>query len=231
MLTTLQSLGYVEHGDQSQGYSPSLKMVELAGKILQKVTPIEAAKPFMIQLADQTQETVNLGILDGIDVICVDKVESKHHLRMEQPTGTRAKAYETAMGKAVLAFLDEEERFRLLHEHTITRSTAHSLGSIVAIEKDLEGARGRGYSFDNEESIVGVRCVGAPIFDHTSRVIGALSVAGPAVRMGDKQMARFGRLVGKTAEAISRQLGYDGTARRSSDKSASRGGETMREKL
>jgi DNA-binding IclR family transcriptional regulator len=205
MLRALQSLGYVRRSP-TRGYSLSLRIVELGGKILQKLAPVQAARPFMVRLAAETGETVNLGVLEGVDIICVEKVESEHHLRLEQPIGTRVTAYHAAMGKAVLAFLPPEELRRILHVYPIIGSTPNSHLTVSAIDEDLASVRSRGYATDMEESIIGVRCVGAPIFDWTGGLRAGVSVAGPAVRMTDEQMACFGGLVAEAARAITRQL-------------------------
>jgi DNA-binding IclR family transcriptional regulator len=207
ILVTLESLGYVQQDPRSLAYSASFKLFELGRNMIQNVEIVRLARPTLVELAAETGETVNLGVLDGVDIVCVDKVESKYHLRLDQPIGSRARAYQTAMGKAVLAWLPSEERARLLVGHRVVTSTPKSLGSVAAIEKALETVRRKGYATDNEEYMLGVRCVGAPIFDQTSSAIAGLSIAGPTVRMTQRLMRHFESLVVDRTTAISRQLG------------------------
>lgn len=207
MLLTLESLGYVEQNPENLHYMASIKFFELGCQVAQKLNFIEIAQPFMVKLSEETGETINLGILDGIDIVCVDKVESKHHLKLDQPIGFRYKAYCTAFGKAVLAFLPEEERGRLFSEHTITPCTSKSLQTVSEIEEDLQGARKQGYTVDNEEGISGVCCVGAPIFDHDLKVVAGISIAGPTLRIKEENIEHLAKLVKETAALISRGSG------------------------
>lgn len=207
MLLTLESLGYVQQNPQSLGYMASIKIFELGGKVIQNLNFSEIAKPLLIKLSEKTGETINLGILDGTDAICIDKVESKQHLKLDQPIGYRAKAYHTAMGKAILAYLSEEKRAGLFAKHIVDTGTSKSLKTISAIEEDLKRVREQGYAVDKEEYMLGVRCVGAPIFDHTSKVVAGLSIAGPASRINKKKIESLAKLVIETAALISNELG------------------------
>ena len=207
LLLTLESLGYVQQNPKTLGYMASIKIFELGGKVAQNLDFIDIAKPLMITLSEKTGETINLGILDGTDVVCVGKVESKQHLKLDQPIGSRAKAYHTGMGKAILAYLSEEERRQLFTKHTISLGTSKSLKSLNAVEEDLQRVRERGYAVDDEEYMIGVRCVGAPIFDHNSQGVAGLSIAGPASRMSEKSIESLAKLVTETAALISSRLG------------------------
>lgn len=207
MLLTLESLGYVQQNPQSLGYMASIKIFELGGKVAQNLNLIQIAKPFMIMLSEKTGETINLGILDDADVICVDKVESKQHLKLDQPIGYRAKAYHTAMGKAILAYLSEEEKAGLFANHIVTLGTSKTLKTVNVIKGNLKRVREQGYAVDNEEYIIGVRCVGAPIFDHNSKVVAGLSIAGPSLRIKEENIESLAKLATGTAGLISNGLG------------------------
>ncbi|MCK4354681.1 MAG: IclR family transcriptional regulator [Dehalococcoidia bacterium] len=207
MLLTLESLGYVQQNPKSLGYMASIKIFDLGGKVVQNLNFIEIARPLMIGLSEKSGETINLGVLDGLDIICIDKIESKYHLKLDQPIGSRAKAYDTAMGKAILAYLSEEERARLFSKYSISPSASKSLKTVSAIEEDLQTVREQGYSVDDEEYIIGVRCVGAPIFDHNSKVVAGLSIAGPALRIKERNIGPLAKLVRETAAFISNRLG------------------------
>ena len=207
MLLTLESLGYVEQNPASLGYMATIKILELGGKVVQNLKFIEIAKPLMIKLSEETGETINLGIVDGLDVIFIDKVESNQYLKLDQPIGFRAKAYHTAIGKAVVAYLSEDERTRLFSKHTISPGTSKSLKTLSAIEEDLQRVREQGYAVDNEEYIIGARCVGAPIFNHNSKVVAGLSIAGPSLRIKEDNIEFLAKLATKAAALISNGLG------------------------
>jgi len=207
MLLTLESLGYVEQNPENLRYMASIKFFELGYKVVQKLNFIEIAQPFMVKLSEKTGETINLGILDGIDIVCVNKVESKHHLKLDQPVGFRHKAYCTAYGKALLAFLSKEVRERLFSEYTISPCTPKSLKTVSDIEENLQRVREQGYAVDNEEGVSGVRCVGAPIFDHDLKVVAGISIAGPTLRIKEENTEHLAKLVKETAALISHGLG------------------------
>ncbi len=207
MLLTLESLGYVQQNPQSLGYRASIKVFELGGKVVQNLNLIQIAKPLMIKLSEKTGETINLGILDDTDVICVDKVESNQHLKLDQPIGYRAKAYHTGMGKVILAYLSEEERARLFAKHIVATGISKSPKPVSAIEEDLKRVREQGYAVDNEEYILGVRCVGAPIFGYNRKVVAGLSIAGPALRIKEENIEYLAKVVTEAAAFISNGLG------------------------
>ncbi|HUU80734.1 MAG TPA: IclR family transcriptional regulator [Acidobacteriota bacterium] len=207
LLLTLASAGYVEQDPETLTYSVSMKLVELGWKVRENTHVVEIAHPYMVKLSEKTGETVNLGILDGLEVICLDKVTSKQILRQDQPIGTRSRAHCTAFGKALLAFLPEEERDQLIKGGSIKPCTVKSMSAPKALYKELELIRERGYSVDDEEFCEGIRCVGALIFDHRGEAIAGLSVAGPTVRINKENINKLAKLVMETAGFISKKLG------------------------
>lgn len=207
LLLTLASAGYVEQDTETLTYSVSMKLVELGWRVRENTHVVEIAHPYMVELSEKTGETVNLGILDGLEVICLDKVISKQILRQDQPIGTRSRAHCTAFGKALLAFLPEEGRAQFIGADSIEPCTVKSISSRKALYKELELIRERGYSVDDEEFCEGIRCVGAPIFDYRGKVVAGLSVAGPTVRINKDNINKLGKLVMETAGFISKKLG------------------------
>jgi DNA-binding IclR family transcriptional regulator len=206
ILVTLENLGYAKQNPLSQSWRGTIKFFEVGSKLVSS-SFVEIAKPSMIELANKTGETINLGVLDGIHVVCLHKVESKQHLKLDLQIGNRQIAYCTSYGKALLAFIPAEERSRLLSENPIVTLTKASLRTSAAIEQDLEEVRKRGYAIDNEEGSEGVCCVGAPIFDKNKTVIAGLSIAGPSLRIKPR-LDEFGKLVRETADSISKAITF-----------------------
>ena len=206
MLLTLSSLGYVKQNPKNAFYSASIKVFELGSEVLKRFNFTELAHPFLVELSEKCGETINLGILDGVDMIYVDKIDSKHHLRFDEPVGFRTKAYYSAFGKSCLAFLSKEERAWLFSQHAIIPCTPKSLKTVDAIEKSLQRVREQGYAVDNEEVIVGVRCVGAPLFDQNGQVIAGISIAGPTSRIKKTNIPHLANLVMEAAASISKVL-------------------------
>jgi DNA-binding IclR family transcriptional regulator len=212
ILLTLQTLNYVRQNPQNHKYFASIKFFELGRRIIEKSTFIEVASSHMIKLSESTGETVNLGVLDAIDIVCINKAVSAQALRLDQPIGSRVKAYCTSFGKAVLAFLPEKERKRLFSEQTISPCTTKSLRSVTAIERELRKIQEQGYAVDIEEAVSGISCVGAPIFDYTGKVLAGISIAGPTTRIKKVNIPHLAKLVVETAFSISKELGARGSS-------------------
>lgn len=208
ILLSLEEMGYVEQNPQNRSYGATIRLFEVGSKVIRTLDFVEVAYPFMLELSNITGESINLGVLDGLDVICLRKAESKHYLRLDQPLGHREKAYFTAFGKAILAHLPYDERSKLFSGHIITPRTSKSLRTVAEVEEDLKMVKIRGHSIDKGEAVEGVSCVGAPIFGRDSKVLAALSIAGPTSRV-EKNLEYFGKLVAETAAYISGNLGFN----------------------
>ncbi len=167
------------------------------------------AHPFMEKLNDATGETVHLATLEGGEVIYIDKVEAKHTVRMYSRIGTMAPLHCAAVAKAILAFLPERDREKILRERNFDKRTTHSLTTREALEANLAEARGRGYVLDAEENEPGIHCVGMPLFDGARNVAGSMSVSAPMSRISRDTLMSFVPLLEENAQSISRQLGWE----------------------
>lgn len=182
ILATLESRGFLDRGLDG-GYRMARKLFDL-----QQRAPIEqilnrVAQPKMEELAKSCRETVNLGILDGGEVVVINTVESPQSIRMSSKVGNRRSIHTTAIGKVLLAALPEKEMLRLVRVKGLPRLTPYSIVSRVALVAELERVRSRGYAIDNQENELDGRCVGAPILGPDGRVAAALSISGPVFRM------------------------------------------------
>jgi IclR family acetate operon transcriptional repressor len=204
-LQTLAHCGFVTHNRQEDMYQLGARLFELGQLAGQQLRIRDVALPVMATLRDRFNETVNLGILDGYDVVYVEMVESHHTLRMQATLGSRDPAFSTALGKAMLAFLDEPARHLPTRLMPRTVFTLHTRASVL---QSLETVRQQGYALDDQENEDGARCVGAPIFEYPGRVAAAISVSAPASRLGRDQVATVAQAVREAAAAISRQLGH-----------------------
>jgi IclR family acetate operon transcriptional repressor len=204
-LQTLAQCGFVKHDHQADMYHLGARLFELGQLAGQQLRIRDIALPIMAGLRDRFNETVNLGILDGYDVVYVEMVESHHSLRMQATLGSRDPAYSTALGKAILAFMDEPTRHLPLRLTPRTVFTLHTRASVL---QALAQTRQQGYAVDDQENEDGARCVGAPIFEYPGRVTAAISVSAPASRLGREQVSEVAAAVREAAIAISHQLGH-----------------------
>ncbi len=208
-LGTLQELGLAERKGNDRYYLGT-KVIELAGAYLLKSDLRNDSQAALDELAEMTGETVHLAVPSGTEVVYIAKVESKHALSMFSHIGARLPMHCTALGKAILAFSGAEELHKVLTK-SMARRTPHSITSVEALQKELAVIRSQGFAIDNEENELGIRCVGAPIFDYTMRPIGALSVSAPHERMDRERCYSLGPLVQQAAQKVSRRKGFTGT--------------------
>jgi len=207
LLLTLISIRYVEQNPQNSNYRISRMFVELGLRVMEHYDFVHVSRPFMLGLAEKTGETVNLGVLDGLEIVCLDQVSSKHSLRQDQPLGSRVLSYCTSFGKSILAYLSEDELDHLFRDRPLQTLTTKSLRTYEDLKRELKLIRTRGYAVDDEEAVAGVRCVGAAIFNHHAKPVAGLSLAGPAIRITKNRIKELGPLLKDTAKAISERLG------------------------
>ena len=209
-LAHLESEGYLFRDDLGS-YLVGPKLVRLGAGATYQATLRKISRPVLQHLWKVTNETVNLGILDGQDVYYVDVVQSAHPFRMASPVGSWRPVYCTAMGKALTAYLPEDEREHVLCSIHFERCTPHTLTRLPQFRKELEKVRQCGYALDDEEATLGARCVSAPILHDGGKVAAAISVAGPTTRIARDKIPAFAGEVVAAARAISARLGASGS--------------------
>lgn len=182
--------------------------LSLSKKLLDSIDLPELARPYMRELGDVTNETVYLSTLQDAEILYIAKVESTQSIRTSCIIGTRNNLYSTSMGKAVLAFLPAAEQARLVENIELKPLTPHTIIHREALVEELACIRKRGFAIDDEENEAGVRCVGAPIFDRTGRVIAAISVSAPAYRFSIQRVEEVSSMVRDVTSKISARLGY-----------------------
>jgi DNA-binding IclR family transcriptional regulator len=153
-----------------------------------------------------TGETAQACMLDGLEVVYVDEIDSPHPLRLNTHVGMRLPANSTAVGKAILAFLPDQERRRLIGWGLPAR-TSRTITDPVQLLNVLAEVRDLGYAVDDEEDMAGVRCVAAPVFDMRHVVVGSIGIAGPAARLSLADMPHKAKVVTDTARRVSARLG------------------------
>jgi len=209
-ITTLRDLGYVRK-NQHNNYEATFKMLEMGMKQADKFEIRRMAKPAMRDLAAEFDETVNLGVLDNGQVVYLDKVESRELLRMDSGVGTACNPCATALGKAMLAFLPEDEKAALLNGGCLEPITSNTITDPVRLEKELAKIKRQGYAVDNEELAMDLYCVGAPIFDFNGYPAYAMSLSGPTRRM--KNLKDIPQRLLEATRLLSKQLGFRGGLR------------------
>jgi DNA-binding IclR family transcriptional regulator len=208
LLMVLERHRLVDKNPETGRYRLGLKLFELGSKAVGALDLQERVRPHMQRLQRETGETVNFAILDKGEVLYLHKIDSQSYLRIAANVGDRCPAYSTALGKAILASLPEEEAERVLGSMKLQARTPTTLSSMAALKEELRTTRNRGYAIDDEENMEGVRCVAAAVLDHRGNPVAAISVAGPAIRVTKNSIPELALTVMATVGAISAELGF-----------------------
>jgi DNA-binding IclR family transcriptional regulator len=207
LATTLVEYDILEQNRETGKYRLGLALFELGTLVRRKMDAASASHNEITALAESTGETVQLALLDHLSVLYIRIRESKQAVRMSSSLGSRAPAHCTSVGKALLAHQPPELVAQVV-ENGLKRYTVNTITDPAALMDELASIRARGYAVDDEEIEVGLRCVAAPIRDHSGHVVAAISVAAPVQRMTKKNIQSTVPGVVAAAEAISRRLGY-----------------------
>jgi DNA-binding IclR family transcriptional regulator len=203
LLRTLQSFDLVQQDRERRAYRLGPRALEMGLAFSQSSEVLAQARPVLRRVAQATGETVKLGILSNDQVLIVAAVESTHQLHTRGDTGTRWPLHSTSLGKAILSALPPDECERVLRSRGMQQFTSRTLTSLARLGKELETTRARGYATDCEENEPGVCCVSAPLVDSLRGSVGAISVSGPRVRLGDERLADFAAQVIAAAQSLS----------------------------
>lgn len=164
--------------------------------------------PYLRELNQQTRETIHLTVRHGLTAVYVEKLESPEPLRIHSRIGASVPLYCTAVGKVMLAYMTEDEQQRTFPQLPLQRLTRNSVGSLQELTAELNRVRKNGYACDLEEHEAHIRCIAAPIWDHTGSVQSSLSITAPSVRMPISRLRQLAPLVQAAGTQISLELGY-----------------------
>lgn len=192
-------------------YRLGLRLFELGSRAIDGLDLRGRARPYLNRLQETFGETVFFCILDEGQVFYMEKVESQRSVRTACTVGSRAPAYCTAVGKAMLAELPDAEVSGIVRRWGLKPITANTITSLAALKAELRAVRERGYAIDDEEKEEGLRCVGAAVHAHSGKLVAAMSISGPAFRMTKERIPEVGRALLQAASDLSADLGYQAT--------------------
>lgn len=209
-LRTLVSREYITFDEKSNNYVMGPKVMSLGFTVLSSMDLRDVASPYLEKLAGESNQNVNLGILDGVDVVYIERIKKWQILDTNVHVGSRFESYRTAIGRAILAFLSEEKfssvLSRSLKDAAVKRYIGEKGKNLMRI---LETVRKKGYAVNDEEFIKGLRAIAAPIFNSYSEVEGAINlpVFTQMVNRHDL-IERYVPMLLGTAEKISSARGF-----------------------
>ncbi|HEX5412178.1 MAG TPA: IclR family transcriptional regulator [Terriglobia bacterium] len=210
ILMNLETNRYVERIGADGRYRLGPRLFELGTKALATLDLRDEVQPCLERLVARTGETSHFGVFRDGEVTSLFNVQTKRSLGSASTVGRRVPVYCTSLGKAILAFRSKDEVEEVVRRCRFSANTQHTITDPMSLLAELNRIRKRGYAIDDEEFEIGLRCIGAPVKNHLGEVIGAISIAGPAVRVSKRRVPELARHVVEVAEELSTRLGNRG---------------------
>lgn len=207
LLSTLQQEGFVRFDGERTLWFVGVKAFTVGNSFLRARDLVQVARPYMRGLMEQCDETVNLAVEDGGQIIYLAQIECRQMMRALASPGARVPMHSSAVGKVLLAFMSPTVQRPLLDRMKLERFTPNTITGRERFLKTLANIRAAGYGLDDEEHAVGLRCVAAPIFNEAREAIAGVSLSGPAARVTDRRFRELAEMVQRTARVITREFG------------------------
>ena len=217
LLRALVDFGYLLQDGDARTYALAPKLFRLTGRTWTKEQLAEIAMPFLDDLSHRTGEGTSLAVLRDRVVTIVAKREPEGPVRVVQEVGAIRPIYCTAVGKALAAWLSEPELDSIIRRTVFTPLTPQTITTPAAFRRELARIRATGSAFDNEEHILGIRCLATPVRDHSGEVRASLCVVGPKNRMPQRRLPEIRDELAAAAADLSARLGH-GSAERTNDR-------------
>lgn len=211
LLSTLADEGVLEQDPETSRYRLGLSVFDLAAAMPKQRTLHEAVLVSMTELRSRTGETVQVAVLDGRDVVYVERLDSPSTVEVFTQVGRRNSAHRTSTGKALLAHIPSNHRDRLLKGWVLEPKTEHTITDLSVLREELLRVKTRGYAENRHESELGIISIAAPIRDSSGYAVAALSIAGSGERI-DANRSMYVEAVVVLARTVSVQMGWSGAA-------------------
>ena len=204
LLATLEGRRFLTRDKNTGTYRLGFQFIEMAALVDMDLQRLSF--PYMQRLSASCGETVDLAVLDGTSVIYLQVIESRQRVKIAVAVGQRLPAYCTASGKALLAFLPEEQVHQILREEFL-RYTERTPASPTAVQEALRATRAQGFAISEQEYENDINAVAAPVLSNTQYPIAAVAVAGPSYRLTHDRMLDLGKTLRGITEAVAREVG------------------------
>lgn len=206
LLLTFERCGYIQRDDASGRYRLGLRLFRIVNSALPAPTIRDQAAAVLRELMESTRLTVHMAVLDDDEIVLIAKFAPPGLPTAPTWVGKRMEFHCTALGKALVAYLEESELEHLIRDHGMLRHNDNTISSVRRLRQDLEQVRCRGYSLDDEEEEIGSRCVGAPVLDASGRARAAISVVGTVDEIDGESLPRLVATVKEAASVIAGRL-------------------------
>jgi IclR family pca regulon transcriptional regulator len=212
-VATLAGLGYLRQDAPTRKYRLGPRVLDLGFSAINSMELREVAAPYLQQLSDETGYTVNMAILDDLDIVYVERCRSaragQREIDLNLHVGSRLPGYCTSLGKVLLAYLPADTRAGALARIEFARRGPNTIVSRSALENELKRVRRNGFAINNEELAYGLRSIAAPIFAHDGAALAAINLAVHRTMISVEDLVeRLSARLRRAADEISAQLGY-----------------------
>ncbi len=207
-LVNLEASGFLNY-DSASGYQLGIACLTIGQAALGQLDVRRLSLPHLQELNRQTREAIHLTVRHELTAVYVEKIDSPEPLRIHSRIGKAVPLHSSAVGKVLLAYLENADQEKILAQLDFRRFTPNTIGNIQDLRAHLQRVRRTGYATDVEENEPHIRCIAAPVWDHTGVVCASLSITGPAVRMSMPRLRQLVPVVQETGLRISRELGYE----------------------
>lgn len=213
LLTTMQQMGFVQQVGDLGLWTIGVRAFTVGSAFLESRELITIAHPIMLRLVEQCGETCNMSVLDMDDNvgIIIGQVQCREMMRMLAPIGSRLPLHASGAGKAFLSTLSDERISEVIKKTGLTQFTDSTLNTPAKLKDEMALIRKQGFSFDDEEHAVGMRCVAACIYNEYQEPFAAISVSGPKSRIPDERVVHLGSLVVQASQDIT--VAFSGQSR------------------
>jgi len=208
ILQTYANMGYVDQDTRTQKYRSSMKVLALGNKLLNKMEIRAIAIRYLKNLVRGVQESAHLAILDGYEIVIIDKEESSSEAAIKFHIGRRSPLYCTGLGKVFLASMKDEQVEKYCTLTRFIQHTPQTMTTAAQLKEEIKRIRLQGYAIDRQEHNAGISCVAAAVIDFTGETVAGISITGASFRIeSNEELIRDNVIT--TARAISQALGDD----------------------
>lgn len=208
MLLDLAEAGVADRTPSGE-WELSFRLLEITGIQLERIDLPRLCRPFAEKIAEATRETVNVNALIGHHGVCIDKVRGNERMQLDMRIGSRGPLNCGGAGKAMLAFMSDEER-EDVYAGPLPALTSFTIVDREQLRAEVSRIRERFYAIDDQEVVIGVYCISVPILDRTGRAMGAISVTGPSAKTAGPEVMPVVEMLWDACEHVSRRLGFSG---------------------
>lgn len=209
VLVTLERRGMTEFAPDTQLWYVGANAFVIGARYLRRTSLVDCATPILRQLMAKTGETANLAVPRDGTVVFVSQAECHHSIRAFFPPGSASPMHASGIGKALMAEMDRSDLEKLLSTQPLEKFTEFTITEPEKLLMDLDQTRKRGFSIDDQEKNLGMRCIAVPLHDWTGRAVAGISISGPIARIGDGEISALAEAVMQSGRELASALGAD----------------------